>query len=353
MTVPFVPRAAVLPVAQPASPVLHPDIEPRVTAAASCANCLAPVSTPFCGECGAPRLDTRPVTTSRFIGDIVNEVTSLDSLTLRSLRSLLSRPGELTKEYLAGRTHRYLSPVRLYLLMFGVYLFGQAVLPKTDAMYSRMEAKITEIGVQRQRDVAATVAAQHAPPTKIQRLRLTMDPSANAAKTVRTARFMADSRWIQLINAVTWGALLALLFRGRRRNLAEHMVLALHLLAFNLLLVLVASALRSTFDVMPGIQIPDWIVWLQWLAIGSYFFVASRRLYAESRTRTGVKSVVFVAGAQLSMVVISSVALMAVGFREGRELARQARLRDTPAAVRGAAAPRVSPGPSRRQGAGG
>jgi hypothetical protein len=312
-------------------------------ASVTCANCLAPVATLFCGECGVPRIDTRPVTTRRFVGDIVNEVTSVDSLTIRSLRSLFTRPGELTKEYLAGRTRWYLSPVRLYLLIFGVFLFGEAVLPNTDAMYARMEARMAALETRKQRDLVAAVAAQHVPATARQRIMLTMSPSENAANTVRTARFMGESRWIQLINALTWGALLALLYRRRHRNHAEHMVFALHLLAFNLLLVLAASALRSTLDVVPGLTSPDWIVWLQWLAIGSYFFIASRRLYEESRVRTGIKSVVFVAGAQLSMIVLSTAAVFVVGVRHGAELARAAHLRQAPTAVHGSPIPPPSP----------
>ncbi len=52
-----------------------------------------------------------------------------------------------------------------------------------------------------------------------------------------------------------------MLYCDRHRNHAEHMVFALHPLAFNLLLILGASALRSALDVVPSTTFPDWIVW--------------------------------------------------------------------------------------------
>jgi hypothetical protein len=59
----------------------------------------------------------------------------------------------------------------------------------------------------------------------------------------------------------------------------------------------------------------DWISVLHWLAIGTYFCVAARRLYEESAARTGIKSVLFVIGAQLTIVMIQGIMIFSVGVR--------------------------------------
>jgi hypothetical protein len=261
------------------------------------------------------------VTTSRFVGDLWHEVTSVDSATVRSLRSLLTRPGELTRDYLAGRTRWYLSPLRLYMLMFAVLLCGQALLPDRDTVYVRMEALVAGRLSQQQRDVAAQLERTHAAPTRTQRAMLQIDPVSNARQSVAASRFVNESPWLQLINAVTWGGLLTLLFRGRRRNFAEHLVFAMHLLAFNVVLILANAALRSAIHMPPGERI-DAVTLLHWCAIGGYFFLASRRLYGESRGRAVAKSTLFVAGAQLCMVLISVSAYAYAGFRQAAQRPR-------------------------------
>src|SRR5437868_6761281 len=46
---------------------------------AMCANCRAPMRGHFCAQCGAPRIDERPLTVRRFVNDLWNELTNVDS----------------------------------------------------------------------------------------------------------------------------------------------------------------------------------------------------------------------------------------------------------------------------------
>lgn len=285
-----------------------------------CANCGAARSQEFCGACGTPRLESKPVTTRRFARELLNEVTNVDSATVRTLRALFGHPGVLTREYLAGRTRRFLSPVRIYLLMFAILVFGQSLLPDREAHYQQIEREARQ--QLDARDLARAArsgrasAAVGAPPVAgaAARRRLTLVPITNAeiaAATVSAARFVNDSPWVNLINVATWAALVALLFRHQRRNYAEHVVFALHLMAFNMVLLLLNSAVHTALGRSSG-QV-DAISIAHWLAIGSYFFLASRLLFAEGRTRTAVKSVLFVAGAQLSMIIVQTGAMLVAG----------------------------------------
>ena len=130
MTVPYAP-AALPPFTPASSPVVPAGIDvstgPFLPAAVTCANCLAPLGGDFCSACGAPSLEQRPLTVRRFAGDLWTELTSVDSATVRSLRTLVLEPGQLTREYLRGRTRWFLSPLRLFLMTTTLLVFVSVV----------------------------------------------------------------------------------------------------------------------------------------------------------------------------------------------------------------------------------
>jgi hypothetical protein len=310
-------------VAGPAfAPLSAPAITPGDAAGAparsttTCANCEAPLTGPFCSACGAPALDQRPLTIGRFARDLANELTNVDSLTLRTFRSLLLHPGELTRDYLAGKTRWYLSPLRLYLIVFAIFIAVMALLPDREEMYDRIGTMTTVKLANQRREVMAALAQSHATPSLRERAALDMDPVRAAEQSVRALRFVSESQWIQVLNAFTWAAVLALIFRARRRGYAEHLVFGVHPLTFDMLLLIANASLRSLLHLPPSTSFFDAVSVLQWLAIGSYFYFASRRLYGEPRRRAGTKAVLFVAGAQLGMMLISTAAFAYAGFEE-------------------------------------
>jgi hypothetical protein len=92
----------------------------------TCANCAAALQGPFCGFCGqrAIRLD---VSLRELLREGVHEFVHLDLRILVTLRLLLTRPGRLTSEMLAGRRQRYISPVRMYLVCSLLFFVGLAI----------------------------------------------------------------------------------------------------------------------------------------------------------------------------------------------------------------------------------
>ena len=88
--------------------------------AAACANCDAPLTGPYCQECGQKRASlVGPL--RALVEEALEVVFDLDNALLRTLRRLVRRPGALTLDYLEGRRARYLLPSRLYLLTSIVY----------------------------------------------------------------------------------------------------------------------------------------------------------------------------------------------------------------------------------------
>lgn len=78
-----------------------------------CPNCSAELVGPFCAECGQRQLDLdRPF---REIGSEAMEAfLSFDTRIVRTFWPLISRPGFLTVEFMAGRRARYVHPFKLY-----------------------------------------------------------------------------------------------------------------------------------------------------------------------------------------------------------------------------------------------
>lgn len=95
---------------------------------ATCLNCDAPLTGDYCAACG--QRDRPPVPALRdFLSEIAATVTSLDSRLARTLRTLLTRPGQLTVEYVAGRRRRYTEPAQLYLLAAAVFFLMASYRP--------------------------------------------------------------------------------------------------------------------------------------------------------------------------------------------------------------------------------
>lgn len=91
-----------------------------------CLNCGAKLLGPHCSLCGQ-RHDPHPPTVGHLLGETFETLTHADSRLWRTLRTLLARPGRLTKEWSAGHRADYLPPIRLYLVLSVVFFLMVAL----------------------------------------------------------------------------------------------------------------------------------------------------------------------------------------------------------------------------------
>ena len=98
---------------------------------APCLNCEAPLHGPYCAMCGQPVRDPDP-TAHDLVHDAVHEFLHVDGKIFTTLRLLLTRPGALTRAFLAGRRARYVGPLRLYLTASLLFFGVRAMLPRID-----------------------------------------------------------------------------------------------------------------------------------------------------------------------------------------------------------------------------
>ncbi len=117
-----------------------------------CFNCGSPVRDAFCSSCGQKNQALRqPVT--KFVTEAFSEYFGIDGRFWVTTKALLTRPGKLTKEYIAGRRNSYLRPLRIYLIATVFFFFLLSVL---DPVADLEKA----VGSQLVPDTTATVASR-------------------------------------------------------------------------------------------------------------------------------------------------------------------------------------------------
>ena len=144
-------------------------VEPHDGAATSaptgeteCANCGAPLTGPYCNQCGQKAHIHR---TLPAIGhDLIHGVLHLDGKLAHTLPLLAFKPGRLTRRYIEGERAKFVSPMAMFLFsvfaMFAVFQmvglsvptsFGENFSPRTavaEMSESMIDARIVEINRQ-------------------------------------------------------------------------------------------------------------------------------------------------------------------------------------------------------------
>ena len=87
-----------------------------------CLNCNHPldVSDKFCPNCSQAN-STKKLTLKDFVDEFFATIISYDSRLLKTLAALLTRPGKITKDYIAGKRVTYTNPFRFLLSLAIIY----------------------------------------------------------------------------------------------------------------------------------------------------------------------------------------------------------------------------------------
>ncbi len=266
-----------------------------------CPNCDADAPHEFCARCGQPQRDRLRVSLRTLAAETVEELTELDGRFATTLRLLVTRPGRLTTEYLAGRRARYVRPLRLYLTTSVLFFVAFAI--GSRGVEPRAGERTTVLGIHISEPVVSddgTPPAAPAPAAPDAGLTVGGDPEDSRVERAvedRMARFARQSQAEQVRTVVDamqrhvpkaffvlvpLSALLLHAVHWRRgMSYAEHLIFALHVHAFGFLImapaVLLPAVARGIEDTIAGL----------WLA--GYTFVALRRTYGGSRLATAAR----------------------------------------------------------------
>jgi hypothetical protein len=206
-----------------------PDVNVTVTASWTCPGCGRDNTSPFCPSCGERPRNPRDLTLRGLLDHAFEAITNIDGRLLRTFRALVGAPGSLTTAFVNGRRKAFIGPVALFLVANVLFFAVESLthgLVFTTPLWSHMNEQPWDVLARVL--VPARLAAEHA---TIE----TYAPRFDGAIALH-------ARSLILVMVVALAGIVALVFRRRDRPIATHVVFALHLYAYMLLLFSIAAA---------------------------------------------------------------------------------------------------------------
>lgn len=109
----------------------------------TCQNCNYVVENKFCPNCGQENSETRQSFHYLFT-HFFEDLTHYDGEFWKTIKRLLFKPGELTKEYLSGKRKKSVPPVKLYIFISFVTFLLPNLLPEV-SIFGEIKKEKTEV----------------------------------------------------------------------------------------------------------------------------------------------------------------------------------------------------------------
>ncbi|HEU4517425.1 MAG TPA: DUF4286 family protein [Steroidobacteraceae bacterium] len=312
------------------------ELVPLARESARCLNCGTVTEGRHCAQCGQAA-DVHVLSLKEVADDVTHSLLHLDSRVWRTLRLLVRKPGELTREFIAGRHQQYIPPFRLYLAVSILYFALSALLPESglfDLDAPRDGQEVVAPVVFDDEDVAAE--AKRKPPVELKdvtgELRkelaaegvsqedidkaLKGDTSCKVSifgdkpnstdfeRTLSRAceqiksdggkllaeRFAANAPKLMFLFLPLIAAVAMLFYWRPRRLYAEHLVLFLHNHAFTYLLLAVTAVMNEIAELeFPLAGALNVVMFLLWCWLPYYVYRSMRVVYGNGRALTLLK----------------------------------------------------------------
>ena len=223
-----------------------------------CASCDAELQGRYCSECGERALGPDEFSIRRLVAEALRDAAALDSKLWRSLRLLVTQPGELTRRYMSGRRVGLVGPVQLFLTCNLIYFVVQPYTaysgyntPLSSHMDRQVYSQAANVRERVNSDILSRVDERVAAVLNEARAE-GRDPSVSDSLMAREtalavesevypARFNARgevfARAMVGLIIPLMVVFLALVYLGRGVPLVQHVVFATHLHAWNLLFI--------------------------------------------------------------------------------------------------------------------
>jgi hypothetical protein len=204
----------------------------------TCPTCKASVTTRFCPRCGEEPAKPHDLTFRGFAEKAFHAFTSIDARTLRSIRTLLWRPGELTVAWVNGIRKPYVLPLSLFLIANVAFVAAQW-LTGQHVFNSSLDSHLHH---QDWSALAQSLASER------------LSETARTLEEYRTdfdRRVAVNAKSFVVLMSLAFSLLLPLVFFRGKRPFMVHVVFSLHLYAF-LLLLMTAALLVAGLSLMLG-----------------------------------------------------------------------------------------------------
>ncbi len=271
----------------------------------TCPTCSHVRATAYCPSCGEAPLRERDLSMTDLIGQFVREFSSVDGRLMRSVRALLTLPGWLSAAHVAGRRRAYFGPLPLFLIANALFVAVQS-LTHTNIFSSPLESHLNhqDWSPLVRRMVAERFAGQG-------------DALAAYAPQFDRAA-MLNAKALVVLMALAFTPLLAIAFRRAGRAFGAHLVFALHLYAFILMLMCVGliagdAQLRAGGLGLVSPRVDTAISIGLLLACGAYLYLAIGGFYDSRGAWRIAKSILLAASVGL-IVVAYRFAIFLISF---------------------------------------
>lgn len=286
-----------------------PMSEPETANTEPCLNCNQPLTGAFCANCGQEAKEVRRPFFPLIYGALYT-IVELDGRAYRTVFSLLTRPGFLTREYFGGRRTSYTPPLRLFLVISIGFFLLVALLGSVNSMRDSLDGtssadsisaninfsfgsdddddETSELNLEEMREIIRAISLPFLSEQSNQNLRtvLVAQAEANIEELLADPQgFLLDALEYITIFMLLMMPLLALIqkilyfFTGR--YYVEHLILTLHnhaFLIFAIFLTMVSGTIEdmelvfvSTTFAFIGTALGIWIFVYLYLSLKFYF----------------------------------------------------------------------------------
>lgn len=270
-----------------------------------CANCGALLADRYCGRCGQDSHVS--LSLGHFLHEFVEGLFHVDSRFWRTLRTLFTRPGLITEEYLAGKRNSYSPPFRSYLVISILYFVLASIFDTTGSR------AVNTGGREMQASDCAQMAAN---PGWL--LRLVPDLEQSCVRALSNDRRAINQAMQNLLPKVMFAVLplVALvqfwIYRRQRPFYLEHLVFVLHFQSFYYMASTLALLLAAGIGALvgAGARIGELFEFALYLWSVVYLFIAVRRVYRASV----LKTVLGLAALAVSYVIFYALGVSVAGM---------------------------------------
>ena len=264
-----------------------------------CRNCGTPLAGPYCSACGQKELEPHEYALGHFLHHALHDVTHFDTKLGRSILPLLTRPGKITSDYLAGRRGRYIRPLQTFLLLNLVFFLFAPRVGLFNFSLHMYENSRAVVGV--------------FPPGPILKAAKARSHLGDEAFRERFDSILHTQRKaLVIVMVILFAVATQVMFLDRKRYFVEHLIFALHFYSFWLIVVLVVplallglivlvklgAATATGKSVSRSVIGEDVLLAGMFAGCAVYLREAVRRVYGSSRGRSWIQ------GLTLAFVVL-------------------------------------------------
>jgi hypothetical protein len=180
----------------------------------------------FCPACGEKKFDTHQLSFKHFLEETFEGLIHFDSKFLHTVKTLITKPGQLSIDYTEGRRVRYMKPVQFFLvvnLLFFFLIFRGNLysIPLNNYITYEDFTKYNTVEIVKE---------------KLYKTKLSMAEY----EQLFNEKITSNSKEFILVFVPVYGFVFALLFFWKKKYFVEHLVFATHFVAFVLVLNLFA-----------------------------------------------------------------------------------------------------------------